>query len=281
MDESINSRGTRNPADPRKNRDVAQKMIGPAITDVAGEPAARTQIERLIARYHWAAGYITRGVVVEVACGTGQGLGLLSSKGNRVVGFDLSLQNLGQVRETYDRSLPLVCGNAQTLPFGDASIDVVLLLETIYFLKDPLAFIREAARVLKPGGKCLISSINKDCPDFNPNHPLYYAHYGAPELSSMLRANGFGTQCFGIIPMDKPTFRGRVFRPMKQIAIRFNLIPDSMQARLFLKRVVFGRLTRMPRDIRGNGHPITRPLPIPGDEPDTTHQVILCAGLRA
>ena len=256
-------------------------MIGPAITDVAGEPAGRTQVERLVARYHWVAGYVAGGVVVEVACGTGQGLGLLSSKARHVFGFDLSMENLSIVRDTYGRSIPLVCGDAHMLPFADASVDVVLLLETIYFLPDPVAFVREAARVLRPGGACLISSINKDCPDFNPNHPLYYAHYGAPELSSMLRDNGFGTLCFGIIPMDKPTLRGTIFRPLKQLAIRLNLIPDSMQARLLLKRIVFGKLSAMPRDIRGKARPETKPLPIPADKPDTTHQVVLCAGFRA
>lgn len=259
----------------------ALKMIGPAITDVAGEPAGRTQLERLIARYQWVSKYVVGGVVIELACGTGQGLGLMTSRARHTIGFDLSMENLSTVRKTYGRSMPLVQGDAQTLPFAEGSADVILLLETIYFLPNVNSFVREAARVLRPGGACLISSINKDCPDFNPNHPLYFAHYGAPELSALLRAHGFGTQCFGIIPMDKPSLRSKIFRPFKQLAIKFNLIPKSMQARLLLKRIVFGKLDPMPRDIRFMAPPSSEPVPIRGDAPDYTHQVILCAGFRA
>lgn len=256
-------------------------LIGRAITDVAGEPAGRTQIERLVARYNWAASYIRGGTVLEVACGTGQGLGLLSESARKAFGFDLSLENLAIARNTYGDSTSLMQGDAQNLPFADRSLDVILLLETIYFLPDAGMFVREAARVLKPGGRLLIASINKDCPDFNPNHPLYFAHYGAPELSKLLRSHGFGTECFGIIPMDKPSARSKLFRPVKRLAVRYNLIPESMQGRLFLKRIVFGKLEAMPCDIRGQTAPAAEPLPIACDQPDATHQVVLCAGLRA
>lgn len=265
----------------RTDKDRPMTLIGPAITDVAGEPAGRTQLERLIARYHWAARYVRGAVTLEVACGTGQGLGLMKEKALRVFGLDLSRENLQMASRTYGDSVSLIQGDAQRIPFADKSLDVVLLLETLYFLPDAGAFVSEAARVLKPGGKLLISSINKDCPDFNPNHPLYFAHYGAPELSALLRRNGFGTTCFGIIPMDEPSARSKAFRPFKQLAIKYNLIPDSMQARLLLKRVVFGRLTPMPGDIRQENAPTAEPLPIPCAAADVTHQVILCAGVRA
>lgn len=259
---------------------AAGRLSGPAITDVAGEPAGRTQVERLIARYHWTAGYCEGRVVLEVAPGTGQGLGLLRSRARKVYGCDISRENLESVRRTYGSNIPLIQADAQTLPFADQSVDVVILLETIYFLPSADAFLAEAHRVLRHDGWCLVSAINKDCPDFNPNHPLYFARYGAPELAQQFRRHGFAPECFGIVPMDRLSLRHRVFQPIKRLAIRLNLIPDSMQARRFLKRIVFGRLQSMPRDISRLPGPRTPSITLATNQPDTIHQVVLCAGRR-
>lgn len=256
-------------------------LIGPAITDVAGEPAGRVQIERLVERYHWAASYCEGKVALEVACGTGQGLALLQSRARKVFGCDLSFENLDRARSTYGPAATLTQTNAQTLPFASGSLDVVILLETLYFLPSADAFLGEAWRVLRPGGRLLISSINKDCPDFNPKHPLYFARYGVEDLAGQLSFHGFHVECFGIIPMDRPSARARAFKPVKQLAVRLNLIPDSMQARRLLKRIVFGRLEPMPRDISGWPPPLRQPVSLSTAHPDPVYQVILCAGSRA
>lgn len=255
-------------------------LTGPAITDVAGEAAGRVQIERLVQRYYWAASYCEGRKVLEVACGTGQGLGLLGAAASHVCGCDVSMENLTICRSTHADSAALIQADAQSLPFATGALDVLILLETIYFLPNPEQFLAEARRVLAPGGRLLISSINKDCPDFNPNHPLYFAHYGVADLAGAMASHGFTAECFGIIPMDAPSLRARIFRPVKRLAIRLNLIPDSMQARLFLKRVVFGQLEKMPMDIAGQPAPSIGPQPIPFDQPDVIHQVVLCAGTR-
>ncbi|MEO8577083.1 MAG: class I SAM-dependent methyltransferase [Gemmatimonadales bacterium] len=266
---------------PSAEAKAAQRLIGPAITDVAGEPAGATQLERLIARYHWTSSYCSGREVAEIACGTGQGLGLLGRNARRLFACDLSDENLDKVRLTYGSRFAIAQADAQALPFEDNSLDVIVLLETLYFLPIPDAFLAEVKRVLRPGGYCLLSCINKDCPDFNPNHPLYFNHYGAPQLSEKLRQHGFEPECFGIIPMDQPSIRSRVFKPLKQMAVRLNLIPESMQARLLLKRIVFGRLDLMPHDISVLAPPIVAPASISSDVPDLVHQVVLCAGVKS
>jgi SAM-dependent methyltransferase len=263
-----------------ESREDAARLIGPAITDVAGEPAGRVQVERLVERYHWAGSYCAGKTILEVACGTGQGLGLLRSRAARAYGCDLSSENLRRARATYGDAVPLVQADAQTLPFADESLDVIILLETLYFLPSAETFLSESARVLKPGGRLLISCINKDCPDFNPNHPLYYERYGAPQLSRAISNAGFEPECFGIIPMDQPSLRSRIFGPVKKFAVKLNLIPDSMQARLLLKRIVFGKLDVMPADISFNPAPARAPAPIACNVSDNVHQVVLCAGTR-
>lgn len=252
--------------------------IGPEITDVAGEPAEATQLRRLIARYHWAASYCNGKDVLEVACGTGQGLGLLRSRAARVYGCDLSPENLAVARKGNGSVQPLVRADAQVLPFASASLDVVIILEAIYFLPSAQKFLKEVKRVLRPGGWCIISSINKDCVEFNPHHSLYRALYGTRELASLLDANGFTPEAFGIIPMNNPSLRSRAFAPVRKLAVSLNVIPEAKKTRLMLKRIVFGPLQRMPHDISSAPPPDVKPARLKLDVPDPVHQVILCAG---
>jgi SAM-dependent methyltransferase len=252
--------------------------IGPEITDVAGEPTEATQLRRLIERYHWAASYCDGKDVLEVACGTGQGLGLLRSRAAHVYGCDLSPENLAVAREGNGNVQPLVRADAQVLPFASASLDAVILLEAIYFLPSSRKFMEEMRRVLRPGGWCIMSSINKDCVEFNPHHSLYRTLYGAPELAGLLEANGFTPEAFGIIPMNKPSLRTRAFAPLRSLAVGLNVIPEGKKARLMLKRIVFGPLQRMPHDISSAPAPEVKPVKLRIDVPDPVHQVILCAG---
>jgi ubiquinone/menaquinone biosynthesis C-methylase UbiE len=55
-------------------------------------------------------------------------------------------------------------GTAYALPLPDKSVDLVLCVHTMHHLADPLAFMNEAARVLKKGGKYVIVDLRRDAP---------------------------------------------------------------------------------------------------------------------
>ena len=58
------------------------------VTEVTGNRVTQDQLERLYHRYTFAAQYFDGMEVLEVACGTGQGLGYLAKKAKLVVGSD-------------------------------------------------------------------------------------------------------------------------------------------------------------------------------------------------
>src|SRR2546425_9254983 len=49
------------------------------VTELAGDPGSREQIQRAYRRYYWDGQYVKGADVVEVACGVGQGLGYLAT----------------------------------------------------------------------------------------------------------------------------------------------------------------------------------------------------------
>ncbi|RCW46268.1 ubiquinone/menaquinone biosynthesis C-methylase UbiE [Halopolyspora algeriensis] len=102
-----------------------------------------------------------RGRVVEIAVGTGLNLPLYPDEVT-VVGIELSERMLQLARERVagqglaDR-VELRAGDVQALELPDASADTVVSTFTICTIPDPAAAVREAHRVLRPGGRFVLA----------------------------------------------------------------------------------------------------------------------------
>lgn len=98
------------------------------------------------------------GAVLEVAIGTGRNLEHYPA-GVEVTGLDLSPVMLGIAREraaSLSREVSLHEGDAQALPFADASFDTVVCTLGLCGVPDEHEAIAEMHRVLRPGGKLLL-----------------------------------------------------------------------------------------------------------------------------
>jgi SAM-dependent methyltransferase len=246
------------------------------LTEIAGDDVAPEQVERICRRYYWASGYCHGKDVLEVACGTGQGVGYLSRVARSMTAGDYSEAILRIARLHYGERFKFEQFDAQAMPHKSASFDVVIIFEAIYYLPDAKKFFAECRRVLRPGGVLLIATANKDLYDFNPS-PQSHRYFGVPEMRAELAPFGFTCKFFGDSPVGVVSARQKILRPVKMIAARLNLIPKSMKSKKLLKRIFFGRLVKMPPEIEENTCIHIKPTPLSPDHPDTQHKVLFCA----
>ncbi|MCB1538067.1 MAG: class I SAM-dependent methyltransferase [Rhodospirillales bacterium] len=247
------------------------------VTEMSGDEISAEQLQRLCNRYYWAGEYAREKDVVEVACGTGAGLGYLQAVARSVQACDVAEEVLGAPRAHYGSRIRIDTADAVKLPYGDHSADVVLMFEAIYYLPDAAAFLREARRVLRPEGMVLIASANKDLYDFNPS-PFSHAYYGAADFAALAESAGFTVaELAGGTPLKRVSLRQRVLRPVKRIVVHLGLMPKTTAGKKWMKRLVFGQMVRLPDEIGASTCPYEKPQPISGEGPNREYKVLFCA----
>ena len=247
------------------------------VTEVPGSHASCEQLAMAYTRYRVAGELAVGKDVLEVACGSGMGLGYLARKARRVVGGDYDSKLVEIARRHYGERVEIRQMDAQVLPFPEATFDVVVFLEAIYYLPRPQVFMAEARRVLRPGGCLFICSANKEWDGFNPS-PFSLGYYSLRELGSMLAEAGFKPELLAGFPVPKHGAKTRLINTLRRVAVRFHLIPKTMNGKKLLKRLVFGKLQPMPKQITdetGTFHP---PAPHPPEQPVTEHKVLYAIG---
>jgi 2-polyprenyl-6-hydroxyphenyl methylase/3-demethylubiquinone-9 3-methyltransferase len=101
--------------------------------------------------------------VLDVGCGGGFSTNALAQAGYRVQGLDASAESL-QVAKRHDvtGTAAYVLGDAELLPFPDRSFDAVCALDLLEHVERPASVVREAARVLRPGGLFFFHTFNRN-----------------------------------------------------------------------------------------------------------------------
>ena len=98
--------------------------------------------------------------LLDLGTGTGRMLELFGPEIERGLGLDLSLDMLLLARDRLERAGLKHCsvrqGDLYDLPIAADSFDVVILHQVLHFLDDGARAIKEAARVLRPGGRLLV-----------------------------------------------------------------------------------------------------------------------------
>jgi 2-polyprenyl-3-methyl-5-hydroxy-6-metoxy-1,4-benzoquinol methylase len=131
-------------------------------------------------RIHWMCAQVGGADVLDVGCSQGIASILLAREGHRVVGIDREHEAIRAARERLDQEESPVrervefrAGEGRAVGFPDGSFDAVLLGEVLEHQLDPGKLLAEARRVLRPGGRLVITTPYGVHPYPDHKEPLY------------------------------------------------------------------------------------------------------------
>lgn len=102
--------------------------------------------------------------ILDVGCGDGMFATRLAQMGATVTGVDSDsamIRAASERAQTQGQMLRLFTGNAEALPFADASFDRVVAIAVLCFISDGERAVAEMSRVLRPGGRLIIGELGR------------------------------------------------------------------------------------------------------------------------
>jgi ubiquinone/menaquinone biosynthesis C-methylase UbiE len=142
------------------------------------EPEPRTLGARnLLSRQRFALEMVETGVsgaskILDAGCGTGEMAEQLIRRGHEVWGLDISEPMIRYARERCGLSR-FQLGDIEHLPFRDNTFDAVVCLGVLEYLDTDERVLSELLRVIKPGGRAVISTPNAICPLYHVDRALF------------------------------------------------------------------------------------------------------------
>ena len=143
-------------------------------------------------------------VVADLGCGTGQVSAALAPFVRRVIAVDASaamLQAAKRRLQSFD-NVELRRGDLESLPIDDGRVDAATLMLVLHHVPEPAHALKDAARILKPGGKAiLVDMLPHDREHYRQQMGHVWLGFGEPQIERLLGEAGFtGTRVVALAP---------------------------------------------------------------------------------
>lgn len=215
-------------------------------------------IREHLGRYDLALGFLKEtDVVLDAACGSGYGSDILAGKARKVLGLDFSDHAIQHARKNYPKKNIVFekadLGKGTGLP--DDSVDVIVSFETLEHILGQDEMLAEFKRILKPDGKLIISTPDKDILSggLESDNPFHLKELDKEEFLSLLGKYFILEELYGQgiltqLPFWKnflKKFRKITFlRKMKQRLMRFLNLERTIHKHFAAE--AFTEITKIP-----------------------------------
>ena len=225
------------------------------ISEIGGTPITNEAASMVYTRYAVAAELARGRRTLEIGCASGIGLALMLNGAKLVVGGDVHLPMLQTARANYGTRVPFAQFSAIDIPFRERSFDFVLFMEATYYVRDFNRALDEIGRVLDSDGVLLFVNANPERRDFirSPHSEHYHS---AREFRELLENRGYHVETAGAFtvtagsePGTGKRLVGRALLVARRAAEALHLVPATLRGRARIKRLLFGKLRTLPRQL--------------------------------
>ncbi len=207
------------------------------------DPSDNYVFQRSLLAYHKAAEMVS-GNVLEIGTGSGYGVSVISPHTTGFVTidktpppFDLSSRYANV--EFHQMTVPPIAG------IESASFDFVISFQVIEHVKNDLELVDEIHRVLKPDGKLIITTPNKEMS--LTRNPWHVREYTSDELINLLESRFHAVETFGVFGNEKVSTYYRANRKAVRKITRYDILKLQYRLPRWCLRVPYDILNRMNR----------------------------------
>ena len=196
--------------------------------------------QRSILAYHYAAGLVS-GDVLEIGTGMGYGIDVIAPSATSYTTIDKSC--------AYDASLPDNTRFQQMevppIGFADESFDYVISFQVIEHIKRDKDFVKEVSRVLRKGGKFIVSTPN--APMSLTRNPWHIREYTEQQLRDLLAADFSSIEAYGVNGNDKIMQYYEQNRRSVERIMRFDILDLQHRLPRWILQIPYDVMNRLNR----------------------------------
>ena len=196
--------------------------------------------QRSILAYHYAAGLVS-GDVLEIGTGMGYGIDVIAPSATSYTTIDKSC--------AYDASLPDNTRFQQMevppIGFADESFDYVISFQVIEHIKRDKDFVKEVSRVLRKGGKFIVSTPN--APMSLTRNPWHIREYTEQELHDLLAADFSSIEAYGVNGNNKIMQYYEQNRRSVERIMRFDILDLQHRLPRWILQIPYDVMNRLNR----------------------------------
>ncbi len=177
-------------------------------------------------------------MVLDFGCGEGYGSAILTPLARAVTSLDSSREAVAITNRKYQ--IPVVQADARAAPFHSEVFELIVSFEVFEHITGVENFLREAYRLLKPGGYFILSTPNVDHYPLAGLNPYHVKEYSPEEVVHLLRSVGFGKpRIFAQVPRKREIERLQksqllliVMKVKRWLGFHGNLLPGFIRQRV-------------------------------------------------
>lgn len=189
---------------------------------------------------------IIHGNVLELGCGWGRGVETLIEKCDHYTGLDKNEPLIAQLQARYPKHTFSIADLPHLTAFKDNTFDFIVTFQVIEHIQDDHKFLSEAARVLKPNGKILLTTVNR--PYSLSRNPWHIREYDTNELRSLMQKYFSKVETMGVGGNQKVWDYYEQNKQSVRRIMRFDIFDLQHRLPAWMLRVPYEILNRFNRN---------------------------------